>query len=179
MFNTFNVTHGGVVARAYPPSGPYADTEFYFYNNIVDGYGGTSYDVFDLRRMDSGHIDYNCYNNLTGIYNAGINPSVIGDNNINGDPIFRGLSDSYLQIGSPCLDAGIGVGTYSGIPVDDHDGASRPFSLGDYINADDGTDIGAYENVPLSSATRYINPGGLNISPFDTPEEGRLILRLL
>jgi hypothetical protein len=174
MSDAFNVTHGGVVARSDPPTGPYPNTEFYFYNNIVDGYGGTSYDAFDLRRMDSGHIDYNCYNNLTSIYNDGIDTSVIGDNNINGDPIFRGVSDLHLQIGSPCLDAGIGVSTYSGIPVDDYDGVSRPFSLRDYINADDGTDIGAYENIPLSSATRYINPGGLSISPFDTPEKGAI-----
>ncbi|MDY6972807.1 MAG: right-handed parallel beta-helix repeat-containing protein [Thermodesulfobacteriota bacterium] len=72
-----------------------------------------------------------------------------GQGNIDSDPLFVDSSngDYHIALGSPCID----TGTYSGAPVTDIEGNTRP-----YGNA---IDMGAYENLGLWSGAIDLGAG--------------------
>lgn len=182
--NTFyNINHldywdpvyGGVVGRRLLPSPPYGDVELYFYNNIIDNFkessgGPTQYEAIAIKRMDSGFIDANIFDGVVTKYNVGVNVSVIGANNLEESPLLIDPPNDDFKISliSPCIDSGVGVATYSGVPMDDIEGIQRPIDIATSSNLIDGTDMGAHERLPVISSlnvgsTIDVTGGGVDV----------------
>jgi len=156
-------------------------------NNII--YGG-QYEMLIGVQTDnfiSGMFDYNCVfayaTNINivgavipGSYNMIADPKIYNRQSNNDNYTF----DVMLFGNSPCLDAGAGTGTVSSVPIDDFRDGVRPISLPGFIHVDDGTDIGAFEiterEAGLLSQSFFVNAGGSNTVPFDTPEKGSLTI---
>lgn len=119
-------------------------------NNPMHGNGGAT--GITTQNHNSGAVDFNCIFGYTTA--RSLNGSVIaGANGKNIDPLFNDPynEDLTLRYGSPCLDAGAGIGTHSEVPIIDFLNINRPILQPDLISVDDGTDIGAYEMQQLSA----------------------------
>jgi hypothetical protein len=119
-----------------------ATTNTKIMNNAMDGNGSAEVGIA-VDTINSGVIDYNVVFDFTTAYSVTGSVSV-GGNSFTTDPKFVSATDLLVQSDSPCIDAGVGNGTHSEVPTDDHRNVARPQDLG-WGNVDDGTDIGAYE----------------------------------
>jgi hypothetical protein len=95
--------------------------EVYFpvFNNIFKDNGSYAYELQGEASVTAPVWDYNCYhgNNAGGTQLLGISP---GANDTTSDPDFVNApgGDFTLNSGSPCLDAGLGVDTFTAITGD-------------------------------------------------------------
>jgi hypothetical protein len=142
-----------------------------FQNNIFKGaaefMGGgdtTCYIYLDNPNLYTVQSDYNI------VYGTKISSVGLSSHDLNQNPSFDNSSffsfDAHLQPGSPAIDNGLPVGSFSGlVPGDDIEGHTRP--------AGSGVDRGAYE---------YGSTGGggggdsLPFGTFDTPNNNSTVL---
>jgi len=145
-------------------------------NNAMDGQGSIGTGVY-VQNYVSGSMDRNVIHDFDTDVTI-VSGAVTDLNTDNSDPLFVSITDLHLQNGSPCIDQGVGNGTNDAVPTVDADGTERPIDQTGVENADDGTDIGAYEeeyiektvSVPseISTISEALDTGDLN--PGDTLE---------
>jgi len=116
-------------------------------NNAMDGQGGTT--GIEVQNYVSGVVDYNIIHDYTTDINIVGGAVSAGPNNSTDDPLFVSPADLQLQSGSPAIDAAIRTGYENIVPTVDCTGLSRPQDNIVVVDADDGTDIGAFE-MPAS-----------------------------
>lgn len=111
-------------------------------NNIIHGNGISASTGISSSSMDNPLVDYNNVYMCDAPY-----VSVTPQHPMALDPLFRDAlnRDFRLDIGSPCIDAGVGSTTVPGIPTNDFYNKARPNLIAGTSPVDDGTDMGAHE----------------------------------
>jgi len=146
--------------------GPTCDevNSFIFKNNIVVG-AGSCWDELKIEQTTGYTLNYNLYyaptlaldlnnSNYSTIADWRTALGGCGDTSINdclsptpADPLFTNAANGNFALSStsPCIDQGADVGLTS-----DYAGTSVPKDIDGITNADDGTDIGAYEYYSMT-----------------------------
>jgi len=117
------------------------------YNNIIHGNGSTT--TYGIRYITAGSGNIHDYNDIYDCTTP-FSGTTQNTHEITVDPLFlsEGLFNLRLQPSSPCLDQGAGSGVIASRPTTDFDGITRPIDIPTIIDADDGTDMGAFEYDP-------------------------------